>query len=222
MESLKLKQYAPGEFPIEGDDLGILLKDRTLFHGSVNPNTERFMTAEEANSADITDGATVGSGLYLTSSPDAASTYASRRVRNASKKDDLVATSYEVNIDDMKLLDLRAQENITNFAEKFRTYLVGLIKDPTSKKRDYMVNNSIIAALQQIEKGATLQNIHSLTGYAMAGVFTDFVKELGYDGVVTIEGGEGHDSDDGFYIGNHDTYVLFDPSKAAIVSKTQV
>jgi len=34
--------------------------------------------------------------------------------------------------------------------------------------------------------------------------FTKYVQSLGYDGVLAIEGGEGE-------IGEHDTYLIFDP-----------
>lgn len=214
-----MKHFAENEFPVEGDGMGVLVREKTLFHGSTNPKTERFMTAEEAAASDITDGETVGRGLYLTSSEDAANTYARRRVRNATNKDGLEATLYEAKLDNLKLLDLRSQENIAEFAEKYRRHLVGILTGAGSQETDLWVTNSIIAALQEIEKGATLKNIHSLTGYAMSGVFTNFVEQIGYDGVVTLEGGEGDASDESGFIGNHDTYVLFDPTKVAIVSK---
>lgn len=222
MEGVPTKEFAEGESPVEGDNLGVLLKEKKLFHGSTNPSTEKFMATEEAQAADITDGTTVGSGIYLTSSENVAALYARRRLRNASKKDGLEATSYETSLDNLKFLDLRDDKNVAQFAEKFRPHLIDCLRNARTKSIDHSVANSIIVALGEIEKGVTLRSIHGLAGYAMAGVFTDFVKRQGYAGVVTMEGGEGHENDDSFYVGNHDTYVLFDPTKASIVGKKRL
>ncbi len=105
MEGLKLKQFEEGEFPVEGDNLAVQLKDKILFHGSSNPSTENFMTSEEAETAEITEGATVGKGLYLTSSEKAASAYARRRFDNTSNKSGIEATFYEIKLNNLKMLD---------------------------------------------------------------------------------------------------------------------
>ena len=40
-------------------------------------------------------------------------------------------------------------------------------------------------------------------------LFSDYIKSFGYEGLITLEGGEGGN-------GNHDTYLIFDPEKAKI------
>lgn len=224
MEGIKTKQFAEGEFLIEGDNLGVELKDKTLFHGSVKPSIEKFMTSEEADIANITDGSTFGLGLYLTSSEKAATAYARKRKSDSTLKQEeagIESTFYFTKLENLKLLDLRTQENISEFSQKFRTHLIERLRDK-SYSHDWVVQNSMVKALEEIERGITLYNIHSLTGYAMAGVFTNFAKQEGYDGAVTIEGGEGYENEELTYTGNHDTYVVFDPTKVIIVDKKKL
>lgn len=219
MENPEFQKFVEGEFPVEGDNLGVFLKEKRLFHGSSNSEVSQFMTREEVKAADITDGVTVGEGLYLTSSEKAANAYAQRRTRNLAKKEGVGPTSYEVQVDSLKLLDLRNDGNISVFTEKFRVYLVSILKSEEAEKLNWMVHSSIIEALQEIQNGVSLRNIQKLSGYAMAGVFTCFVKEQGYDGVVTFEGGEGHEDDVATHTGEHDTYVIFNPDKAIVLRK---
>ncbi len=80
----------------------------------------------------------------------------------------------------------------------------------------------MITALIEIGKGITINNIHTLTAYSMSRVFTDFVKQSGYDGLVTIEGGEGIKQEEATFTGEHDTYVVFDPTKAEILNKKKI
>lgn len=220
MESFEFKKTIKGELPVEGDSLAILLKEKKLFHGSSNSEMTQFMTSEEVKVADITDGVTVGEGLHLTSSEKAANAYAQKRTKNLQRKEGIAPTSFEVLVDGLKLLDLRNDANIATFAEKFRAHLVSILKNEEIKKKlNLMVNNSIIEALREIQSGISLRNIQKISGYAMAGVFTDFVKEQGYDGLVTLEGGEGYEDDALTYTGDHDTYVIFNPEKTHVLKK---
>ena len=46
-------------------------------------------------------------------------------------------------------------------------------------------------------------------------LFSEYIAGLGYDGLIAMEGGEGH----GF---NHDSYVIFDASKARLVREQKI
>jgi len=220
MENFEPKNTIEGEFTVEGDALSIFLKEKKLFHGSSNSEMTQFMTSEEVKAVDIIDGVTVGEGLYLTSSEKASMAYAQKRTKNLERRGGVAPTSYEVLVDGLKLLNLKNDANIATFAEKFRAHLLSIMKnEEVIKKLNWMVNNSIIEALQEIQNGISLRNIQKISGYAMAGVFTVFVKELGYEGVVTLEGGEGHENDILTHTGDHDTYVIFNPDKARVLKK---
>lgn len=52
-------------------------------------------------------------------------------------------------------------------------------------------------------------NISEAVGPALGKYFSEFVESLGYDGLIAIEGGEGD-------VGNHDSYVVFNPEKVRI------
>jgi hypothetical protein len=210
------------ELPIEGDELDVLLKNRILFHGSYNSDTSEFVTSEEADDKEITDGTTVGKGLYLTSSERSASGYARRRAKHT-MVEGLSPTLYEVKVDNMKLLDLRTTEHIVVFSEKYRTYLLDELKDADSKYNGFIriaIKKSIADALEEIFKGVSLKSMHILAGYAMADIFTDFVKKEGYEGIITIEGGEGMEDEGQTFTDQHDTYVVFDPTKVSIRNKS--
>lgn len=50
-------------------------------------------------------------------------------------------------------------------------------------------------------------------GFALGKVLTDYISSLGYDGIITLQGGEGREKGDPIHVGNHETYVVFDPGK---------
>lgn len=205
------------ESPIEGDPLGIHIQNRTLYHGSANSGTQEFLTHEVAEEQGLTDGATVGNGLYLTSQNKAAQVYAKRRAVHPKNE----PTVYEVKIESAKLLDLREQENISLFANTFQTHLFSKMQEGAfNAPQLWYLKNAVIKALQAIEEGVTVQNIQKIAGYAMTKEFTTFIKSLGYDGVVTFEGGEGHESNPDTHVGEHDTYVIFDPTNLVIQNRT--
>jgi len=50
----------------------------------------------------------------------------------------------------------------------------------------------------------------------MGNTFSDYVESLGYDGLITFEGGEPLTG------GNHDSYVIFDPEKVKIIKEQKI
>ena len=108
--------------------LGILMKKKTLYHGSGISGIETFNKAEED---------TVGSGIYFTSEAKDAIGYArlrSERERNPNRADgapvieDSVPTIYESSVENMKLCDLRKDENVKKVLGGFREVLKAELK----------------------------------------------------------------------------------------------
>src|SRR3989344_4663872 len=113
--------------------LGILMKKKTLYHGSGIGGIKTFNRAEED---------TVGSGIYFTSEAKDAIGYArirSERERNPQRADgapvieDSVPTIYESSVENMKLLDLRKDENVKNILDGFKQILREESKKPDLK-----------------------------------------------------------------------------------------
>ncbi len=170
---------------------GILVRKKTLYHGSATPEIKEFEESKER---------TIGNGIYLTSHAQKAIGYAD--VRSRAKEP---AILYEVIIENLKLCDLRKNINVAKiavgFGEKLRTELV---KIPNRR-----VKNNIIQTLELIDAGEiTADNIRDVS-FNFLSWFTDYIKSLGYDGLITFEGGDGN-------IGSHDSYVIFDPKKVKI------
>jgi hypothetical protein len=177
------------------DGIGVLVKKKTLYHGSGTSGTRTFNKAEED---------TVGSGIYFTSEAKDAIGYARRRSHG---KEGASPTIYESSIENMKLLDLRKTENVKKVLEGFKEVLRDKTKEPDLKWNYKAVLRRAVEAINAGKVGAgNLREVTFGTGW----MFSDYVKSLGYEGLVTLESGEGED------VGNHDTYLIFDPEKAKI------
>jgi hypothetical protein len=179
---------------ITEDGLGVILINKKLFHGSGTANIKQFNTAEEV---------TIGRGVYLTSERVKAEGYGKQRILY---KKELQPVVYEVIIENAKLADLRKKENVIKIMTGFKPILMKI----ASRCGDEILYNMYYEAVDAIEKnnihGGNLKKITWNCGKE----FTDYLISLGYDGLVSFEGGEGD-------IGNHDSYVIFDPTKAKIV-----
>jgi len=177
------------------DGLGILVKKKTLYHGSGTGGIENFNKAEED---------TVGSGIYFTSEAKDAIGYARRRAR---REKDASPVIYESSVENMKLLDLRKDENIKKILDGFKQILTEKLKEPDLK---WNVQGVFQRALEAINSGKVGSgNLREVT-FSTGQMFSDYCKSMGYEGLITFEGGEGDD------VGNHDTYLIFDPEKAKI------
>jgi hypothetical protein len=180
------------------DGLGVLLKRKTLYHGSPIGGIDTFTPAEED---------TVGKGVYFTSQAKDAIGYA----RHRSKVREAVPKLYESHVEDLKLLDLRNDENIAKvmpgFADKLREKLKEYQSQGTVSSGVWVT--ILQEVIQKIEEGkitlSALKQATQQTGHW----FSEYVTSLGYAGIATEEGGEGG-------IGNHDTYLVFDPEHITI------
>src|SRR3989338_10655647 len=105
------------------DGLGVLVKKKTIYHGSGISGIEKFDKAEED---------TVGSGVYFTSEAKDAIGYArlrSKRERYEQRADgkpvnkDSKPVIYESSVDNIKLCDLRKDENVKKILDGFKKIL---------------------------------------------------------------------------------------------------
>lgn len=175
--------------------LGILLKKKTIYRGSGTSGIRQFGKAEED---------TVGSGVYFTSEAKDAIGYARRRSRG---KEGATPVIYESLVENMRLLDLRKDENVRKVLEGFKEVLQDKLQEPGLKWNYERVLQDAVRTIN--EGGVSVGNLRDVT-FGTGKMFTGYVKTLGYGGLVTLEGGEGDD------VGDHDTYLIFDPEKVKI------
>ena len=188
------------------DGLGILVKKKTIYHGSGISGIEKFDKAEED---------TVGSGIYFTSEAKDAIGYArtrSERERDPQRNDGLPVNPeskpiiYESSVENMKLLDLRKNENVKKTLEGFKEILQKELKKPDLRWSWQAALEQIVETINSGKVGAgNLKEVTQRTGK----MFSEYVKLLGYEGLITFEGGERN-------IGNHDTYLIFEGDKVKI------
>ena len=183
------------------DGLGIFVKHKTLYHGSGVAGIEAFDEAEAG---------TIGSGVYCTSEAKDAIGYARRRSRREKSPSPII---YESSVEKMKFLDLRKKENVEKILGGFKQVLNEMIK---MKGWSWDQQNILQNAIAKINSGTVgVGNLRDVT-YGLNQQFSDYCESQGYGGLIAIEGGEGDD------IGNHDTYLIFDPEDAKIVQEHKI
>ena len=183
------------------DGLGLIIKRKVLYHGSATPGIEVMNLAEED---------TVGSGVYFTSEEKDANGYAKRRSRSKKESSPIL---YTASIENLKLLDLRQDENVKKILVGFKNVLEEKLKDPKINwAKEAAINNAIEAInLNKVSRG----NLREVA-FSFGTSFSEYCRSLGYDGLITFEGGEGED------IGDHDTYLIFDPERAKIIESKEI
>ncbi len=181
--------------------LGVLVKRETLYHGSGTSGIEAFNKAEED---------TVGSGIYFTSEAKDAIGYARRRSRGREGTSPVI---YEASVENMKLLDLRKTENVKKVLGGFKEVIKQKLKEPDLNWAYEGALQKVMEAINSGKIGAG--NLREVT-FSTGEMFSNYVKSMRYEGLITFEGGEGDD------IGNHDTYLVFDPEKAKINQEHKV
>jgi hypothetical protein len=196
--------------PTNGE-LGLHYQKISLYHGGATAGITDFLPAEDS---------TIGDGLYVTSMPDQAFGYAVERADERKKiggdvvVDGTSPVVYEVELTDATFLDLRNPENTATILRDYAGHLEAWSAarrtgDLSWLEEDYL---NIVAEKIGIIRGSKgqapphLKEVLQQTG----AIFTEFVTGLGYDGVIAHEGGEGG------YTGEHDSWVILDPSKARV------
>lgn len=194
------------------DGLGVFVKKKTLYHGTSAFGIEDF-------DLDKNDGETVGRGIYLTSKAEHGIGYAKVR---ANRSRDYVPVVYEAVIENLKLCDLRKDKNVEKVLNGFLDILQKEIKREDNK---WYYRNALNEAMRAIARGKTDDGVELKAGNIgliiapICEIFSKYVGSLGYDGLVTFEGGEGFGENK---IGNHDTYLIFDPEKVKIVKEQKI
>ncbi len=196
------------EVPSE-DGLGVTVKNKHLYHGSYRDDIQDLAAAEET---------TVGEGIYFTSEPTAATGYARHRAKGRKGvpiegyKGEATPVLYEALVQNLKLLDLRKTENVSKILPGFRAKLREVEQNPQTP---WFLQMAMHEAIQQIKTGKVGPGSIKLIAVNNPKLFTEYVRSLGYEGLITYEGGEGD-------AGNHDTYLVFDPEKAKIIQRHEV
>jgi hypothetical protein len=163
---------------------------------------------------------TIGRGLYGTYGPEmGAIDYALLRARIASSKRGATVVHpvlYEITATEINMLDLRsddsAEEILAEFTLRLEQWLEEAIKTPSDPLR--------------LQEGGTKKLIHKINDreqhrYRLlketsmrSDLFTATIEDLGFQGLIVREGGEGD-------IGDHESWVIFDPSKAKVTAEEQ-
>lgn len=186
--------------------LGILLKNKILYHGSPISGIKKF-------NSDLIENTTVGDGMYFTSEAKKAIGYG--RIRSGNKNNII----YEVTVNNLKLLNLRINENVKKVFDLFKDKLLNKLNNLDPKKYSPLMfdvlKDSYIKAIDNIEKGnydcgQVRRIVHNTSGVNFGYDFAKHVKEIGYDGLVTFEGGENEETSE------HDTYMIFNLEKVKI------
>lgn len=125
---------------------------------------------------------------------------------------------YEAAVENMKLLDLRKEENLKKILPGFADELYKVYESRKEKNNNIVDTFSqvLIRIMNDIDAGKIgFNNLKSATQQT-GRIFSDYVRSLGYEGLVVLEGGEGAD------VGNHDTYLIFDPEKLHINREQEI
>lgn len=190
------------------DGLGILVKKKTLYHGSnvsgiknKDKDKAQFKEAEEF---------TIGTGVYLTSQAKDAIGYARVRSNDGRSGNAVV---YEASIENLKLCDLRRDENVKKVLEGFKNVLNEKLNQPNLR---YTLKQALKLNLDAINQSRVdAHNLRDATDHCSR-IFSEYVKSLGegYDGLIAFEGGESLAGKQTF--GDHDSVVIFNPEKVKI------
>jgi hypothetical protein len=184
------------------DGLGIFVKKKNLYRGEGHYGKKEggLKVAEDTRS-------TVGEGVYFTSQAKDAVGYAYER----SGPTDKSPIIYECSIENMKLIDLRKDENVKKILPGFKKILKDQLKNPEYEMfKDHLYN-----AVDAIDDGKIGSGNLKLAVGGFDQLFSDYIKSLGYDGLATFEGGE-------LIVKKHDTYVIFDPEKVKVVKEQKI
>lgn len=181
--------------------LDTLINKKTLYHGSIAPAISVLNIAEED---------TVGTGAYFTSEAKDAIGYAKRRSRGRKNSE---PTLYEVQVENLRLANLQKDENVKKILDGFKEVLKQGLSDPNIQ---WYYREALRRSIDAINQGKVDSGNLKEAIFAHTDKFTKYLQSLGYDGLVTFEGGEGEET------GNHDTYLIFDPKKVKIIREQQV
>lgn len=186
---------------------GMFIEQMTLYHGSATAGITSLTEAEDT---------TIGNGVYLTSQKEAATGYA--RVRNIPShlNRNPIPVVYEIDIKNLNIANLSTPDSLEVFTKIFYEGLgdwVEKIDDATFKSEFHKI--LMREKAQEIRNNiihGKFRHLKDLT-FSFGNVTRNLLNSQGFDGLMAYEGGE---SINGFSIGDHDSFVIFDPSKTRI------
>ncbi|MEO6508443.1 MAG: hypothetical protein ABIO02_00665 [Patescibacteria group bacterium] len=200
---------SPLEQPIN-NGLGLQVEQKTLYHGTGISGIQQFNKAEEY---------TVGTGVYFTSDEHSAEGYARRRAKRVEGAQPLI---YEASVESVKLADFRNDDSTTNLLTGFIPYLEKIKKSLESSKdineftKIRYLYTIIPEAINKIQSGTVnAGRLKEVTDH-LSRQFSEYLESIGYDGLITAEGGEGDE------VGQHETWLIFDPQKVSIKEERKV
>ena len=186
--------------PLEKPEpLEIFVEQMTLYHGSATPGIDQLIAAEND---------TVGKGSYFVDIPEDAEGYAMR----SSKRDHRhrIGVVYEAELSDARICNLDNPEKLAEIMDGYSQDLkhLLLLNPDMSWIRRGVIDYALEAISKKVEPGSV-----KLATQNNGRLFSEYLKDLGYDGLKTREGGEPP------YVGPHHTYLIFDPDKVQLISE---
>lgn len=186
---------------------GMFIEQMTLYHGSATAGITSLTEAEDT---------TIGSGVYLTSQKEAATGYAWVRSIPSHLNKNPIPVVYEVNISDLNIANLSTPDALEGFTKLFYEGLGQWVEkiDEMDFKNEFH-KNIMREKAQQVRNDiihGKFKHLKDLT-FSFGNVTRTLLGGHGFDGLMAYEGGE---SRSGFSIGDHDSFVIFDPVKTSI------
>jgi hypothetical protein len=226
-EAATAKHGATEQTPVAiNEGYGLHFNELSIYHGGCESGIQQFRESTDT---------TVGAGLYATSMVDQAFGYAVVRAHQsdyirqktnngALEEPEKKPVAYELTLRDVSFADLRTPENVNHFLTEFTDYLQKwslekqLNNDPILKPDSARLIAERVAQLKDEDHDKHYSLARAVGGHYLVGVaFKDYLASLGYDGLVSLEGGESIGTDYRF-AGEHDSWVVFDPSTTATVT----
>ena len=185
---------------------GIHYEALTLYFGADTPGIQQLRGVGETS---------FGSGLYATAVPKKAFAYAFSRAGNHDDVPEIQPAVYELEVRDMTFFDARDKDNLAAMLDTFGDVVEAELKQEKpfgvegERGEIFWDEDFGLQALVENIRANKFSEVHGNRGLArVAGEFTAFLSDYGYDGVVVAE--NEHNT------GSHDSYVLFKPEKAKI------
>jgi glutaredoxin-like protein NrdH len=179
----------------------VRLESATLWHGSATTGIRQLERAEED---------TVGRGVYFAEN-DIAVGYARHRARQAGTDTPVL---YSASVRDARLVDLTDQTTLDQVMAGFQSVLAAeqVLAERAESPSWLRIYN--LQGLQDILRRDRIRvgELKRITQRCGA-VFSDHLRTQGYAGLLTVEGGEAD-------IGNHRTYLIFDPADITVTGES--
>lgn len=176
------------------------IEHMTLYHGSATSGIAELKEAQET---------TVGTGVYFVDNIAQASEYAIYRARNRGG----TPVVYEAAINNIKLVNLLNQGKLSAVMSGFRGRLLRELQ-VVPENAPWHKTSFLHRRITEIEKGIEVGMVRNAT-LNHSGLFSDYLGGIGYDGLMTWEGGEDN-------IGSHVTYLIFKPESARVTKEQTV